>query len=488
MTEGIHALLDFSTAIAYMSIPITMFIFINKKKLKEFSWIFTLFILFIFLCGMTHLMHIVEYLFPLGVVHHFSGLFRALTAIVSAITAVILWKILPKALLIPSHAELENTNQILNKRTEELNSINKLLTIEIENHRKTAQKLQYWTAIMKSSNDAIIGLNMDWKIISWNLGASKLFGYSNEEIIGRRYCKLIPDEHKAEMIEMINKTIEGQRLFHREIDHIDKNGTVINGSLTVSPVIDDENQIIGISIIVRDITAKKKLQEEMNKLTQIKTVSEIAASISHEVRNPLTVTRGFTQLLKDSSLTDEQRHQYIKLSLEELDRAERIIGDYLTFAKPSIENEEVLHLDKEVEYIVQVINPYATFNNISVDFNMEDCHYAILGEKQKLHQSLLNIIKNGIEAMENNGKISIQLKKSNEQAQLIIKDNGKGMSEEQIKKIGTPYFSTKEKGTGLGTMVAFNIIKAMQGDYKIESQIGKGTSFFITFPIVESKN
>lgn len=232
----------------------------------------------------------------------------------------------------------------------------------------------------------------------------------------------------------------------------------------------------------------QNLQEELNKLTQIKTVSEIAASISHEVRNPLTVTRGFTQLLKDGSLTDEQRNQYIKLSLEELDRAERIIGDYLNFAKPSIENKEVLYLNQEIEYIVQVINPYATMNSIAVEVNMEDCQYAILGEKQKLRQSLLNIVKNGIEAIEKKGKITIQLQHCDGNAQLIISDNGKGMSAEQIKNIGTPYFSTKDKGTGLGTMVAFNIIKEMQGEYNIESQIGKGTTFFITFPLVEENS
>ncbi len=232
----------------------------------------------------------------------------------------------------------------------------------------------------------------------------------------------------------------------------------------------------------------QNLQEELNKLTQIKTVSEIAASISHEVRNPLTVTRGFTQLLKDGSLSDEQRNQYIKLSLEELDRAERIICDYLNFAKPSIENKEVLHLNNEIEYIVQVINPYATMNSIAVEVNIEDCQYTILGEKQKLHQSLLNIVKNGIEAIEKKGNIIIQLKQCNGKAQLIITDNGKGMSDEQIKNIGTPYFSTKDKGTGLGTMVAFNIIKEMQGEYNIESQIGKGTTFFITFPLVEENS
>ncbi len=257
------------------------------------------------------------------------------------------------------------------------------------------------------------------------------------------------------------------RILHKRIQELN----AINKLLTI----ENENHMATV----------QNLQEEMNKLTQIKTVSEIAASISHEVRNPLTVTRGFTQLLRDGSLSDEQRNQYIRLSLEELDRAERIIGDYLTFAKPSIENERVLQLDEEIKYIVQVINPYAMLNDITVEVNMDDCQYAILGEKQKLHQSLLNIVKNGIEAIERKGKISIELKKYNDLAKLIIKDNGKGMSEEQINKIGTPYFSTKEKGTGLGTMVAFNIIKAMQGDYKIESQIGKGTSFCITFPLVE---
>lgn len=250
----------------------------------------------------------------------------------------------------------------------------------------------------------------------------------------------------------------------------------------------EELNTINKLLIIENENHEKTIQnlhEELNKLTQIKTVSEIAASISHEVRNPLTVTRGFTQLLKDGSLSDEQRNQYIKLSLEELDRAERIIGDYLNFAKPSFDNEEVLQLDQEIEYIVQVIHPYATMNNITVEVNIEDCEYAVLGEKQKLHQSLLNIVKNGIEAMEKKGKITIQLKKCTGKAQLIIRDDGKGMSDEQIEKIGTPYFSTKDKGTGLGTMVAFNLIKAMQGEYNIESQIGKGTTFFITFPLIE---
>lgn len=366
-----------------------------------------------------------------------------------------------------------------------VNKINKLLMDEIKNHQKTTRRLEYWTSIIKSSNDAIIGVTMKGNISSWNLGAEDVFGYSSAEIIGESYYKLLPHAQIEEMKRMFMKTKEGKRLVHRELNHMGKNGLVINGLLTISPVKIDDDEVIGISVIIRDITSRKKIEEEMNRLTQIKTVSEIAASISHEVRNPLTVTRGFTQLLRDSNLSEEQKNQYINLSLDELDRAERIICDYLTFAKPTMEDIEIINLNQEVKYIVQVINPYATLNNITVEVMMEEMEFNIFGEKQKLHQSLLNIIKNGVEAMENNGKITVQLKQANENALLIISDTGKGMSEEQIKKLGTPYYSTKEKGTGLGTMVTFSIIRAMQGEYIIESQIGEGTSFYIFFPLVE---
>ncbi|HHY73647.1 MAG TPA: PAS domain S-box protein [Bacillus bacterium] len=473
MSQELQSYFDLATALAYFSIPITMLVFFRKRRIPEFRLVFICCVLFVMFCGITHLMHLIQLINPTKTVQSFNGVVTVLTAFISTATAILFWWILPKALLIPSPAELKK--------------INKLLLKEIDNHKKTTQKLQYLNAIMESSNDAIVGVSMEGKISSWNLGASEIFGYTKDEMIGESYCKLLPSGQMEEMKKILRKTLEGERLIHLEIDHIDKNDSIINGSLTVSPVKFDavENEIVGISVIIRNLTVKKKFQEEMNRLTQLKTVSEIAASISHEVRNPLTVTRGFTQLLKDNSLTDDQRNQYIRLSLDELDRAERIIGDYLTFAKPSIENVEILDLTKELEYIIQVINPYATLNNISVEVNMVDGEVPIFGEKQKLHQSLLNIVKNGIEAMEEGGQLTIQLKKMEENVLLEIKDSGKGMSAEQIQKLGTPYYSTKEKGTGLGTMVAFSIIKAMQGEFEVESKLGEGTCFHISFPLVE---
>ncbi len=486
MSEPIHTIFNLLTALAYFSIPFSLLVFLKKRKSKEFTWVFICFTMFILLCGITHLMHFIVYLIPTHTIHMINGIAIVLTAAVSTFTAVLLWKMIPKALLIPSPSELEETNQVLQKRTEEVYQVNQLLKQEIKEHKSTSNRMLDLIAIIQSSNDAIIGVTLDGKISSWNLGASEIFGYSSEEIIGESYSKLIHVDQINEMKSVFLHAIEGRRISQREIKHILKDGLIIQGSLTVSSIRspEDERTIIGTSVILRDVTETKKLQDEMKKLGELKTISQMAASISHEVRNPLTVVRGFNQLLQNHDLTKEQKQLYIQLSLEELDRAESIIADYLTFAKPSLEHLKPLDVSKEIDYIVHVLNPYATMNNIFIHVEQEDDSLHIFGESKELRQSLINIIKNGIESMEPCGTLFIQLKKENDSVIIVIKDTGKGMSTEQIEKLGTPYYSTKDKGTGLGTMVAFSIIKAMQGEIEVESELGKGTSFSISIPLV----
>ena len=187
-----------------------------------------------------------------------------------------------------------------------------------------------------------------------------------KKLLGNPIPNSFTSDQINEMKSVFIDAKEGRRISHREIKHILKDGSIIEGSLTVSSIRspEDERDIIGTSVILRDVTETKKLQDEMKKLGELKTVSQMAASISHEVRNPLTVVKGFNQLLRNHDLTEEQKDLYIQLSLEELNRAESIIADYLTFAKPSLEHLEPLDLNKEIDYIVQVLNPYATMSNI----------------------------------------------------------------------------------------------------------------------------
>ncbi|MFC0471199.1 HAMP domain-containing sensor histidine kinase [Halalkalibacter kiskunsagensis] len=245
-------------------------------------------------------------------------------------------------------------------------------------------------------------------------------------------------------------------------------------------------QVIVMFFFITFIERAKKesyVLSELKELEKLKVVSEIAASISHEVRNPLTVTKGFLQLLQDKSIAEEKKDFYIRLSLNELERAEVIISDYLTFAKPSLENVELLEINEELEYIIKVVTPYATMRNCKVNF-LKMSNIFIAGERQKFHQCLINIAKNGIEAMPKNGQLTICLKESEKHAIISIEDTGIGLSKEQIRRLGTPYYSTKTTGTGLGTMVVFSIVKAMRGEIQVKSEQGIGTCFTITLPKV----
>jgi two-component system, sporulation sensor kinase B len=225
-----------------------------------------------------------------------------------------------------------------------------------------------------------------------------------------------------------------------------------------------------------------RYKEGLNRTEKLRVISQLAASVSHEIRNPLTVTRGFLQLLNDDQIDYEKRKEYLELSLHELDRAQSIITDYLTFAKPSGKTKlEKLSTTTEINYVVQVMTPYALMQGVEVSRGSLSEGY-ILGDRNKFRQSLINIVKNGIEAMPNGGQLVIDALTTSRGVVISIKDTGVGMSQEQIDQIGVPNPTTKEAGNGLGTMVAYQIIKAMGGKVKVRSQRGIGTVFTLVFP------
>ncbi|WP_238402988.1 sensor histidine kinase [Paenibacillus mesophilus] len=229
------------------------------------------------------------------------------------------------------------------------------------------------------------------------------------------------------------------------------------------------------------------IQQKMNNSEKIKIISDIAASVAHEIRNPLTSVRGFIQLLGSGDLNQEKKIYYQKICLEELDRAQKIISDYLSLAKPDPENNEVIELEQEIHYACNILNSYANYQNIEIISTIKDRNVLIYGDKYKLRQAIINIGKNAIEAMSEDGVLEFEVHKHKKSALVIIRDNGIGMSVEQINRLGTPYYSTKDKGTGLGTMVSFSIIRKMQGSIDVQSEKWKGTTFTITLPLHDDR-
>jgi signal transduction histidine kinase len=222
---------------------------------------------------------------------------------------------------------------------------------------------------------------------------------------------------------------------------------------------------------------------ELQRSEKIEMISHLAASIAHEVRNPLQVTRGFLQILRDKS-ADEKSKNYTKLAIDELDRAAEIITDFLTFAKPDLGEVTRLNLAQELQQIEAILMPFATMQGGVIQLSVEEDLF-VKGNTSKFKQALINIIKNSIEALKEDGYVLIQASRTEvpDYLMITIKDNGEGIEEQDIKRLGEPYYSKKSKGTGLGLMVTYRIIEAMQGDIVINSKKGVGTEVCLRLPI-----
>ncbi|MBP3969851.1 sporulation sensor histidine kinase KinB [Bacillus sp. WL1] len=227
------------------------------------------------------------------------------------------------------------------------------------------------------------------------------------------------------------------------------------------------------------------LRTEMQKSEKLNIVSELAASVAHEVRNPLTVVRGFIQLLE--STEDVKNKDYMRLVLAELDRAEQIISDYLNLARPQIEKKEHICLSAQLIEMTTLMSSFAAMQGVYLQVEISESLYTI-GDKTKLKQAIMNVVKNGIEAIQGNkGYLKVTAMQKDETIVIRVKDSGVGMTKEQLARLGQPYYSLKEKGTGLGLMVTFSILQAHNGTLEYKSESGKGTEAIIILPAVRNK-
>ena len=238
-----------------------------------------------------------------------------------------------------------------------------------------------------------------------------------------------------------------------------------------------------IYIIERLMTANEQLVEAQY-LDKLSTVSQMAAAFAHEIRNPITTVRGFIQYINADS-NDKKLKEFSPLILDELDRTNKIITDYLQLAKPMSEKKSLIKINNLLQDSVELLRPLGSYRNVSLELICEDEHELYCDENH-LKQAFINIIKNGIESIDVSvgGKVTI-MKRQNETTEdieIIISDNGKGMTEGELNKIGLPYYTTKSKGTGLGSMITARLIREMDGKIHYESAIFVGTTVYISLP------
>ncbi|WP_318505426.1 MASE3 domain-containing protein [Bacillus sp. T3] len=243
-----------------------------------------------------------------------------------------------------------------------------------------------------------------------------------------------------------------------------------------------EGKVTEIIGSATDISKLKQMEEMVRSTEKLGVLGELAAGIAHEVRNPLTTLKGFLQLIQND--TDRQNQVYIKLMLEEVDRIEQITNEFMAVAKPQsllFNPENVISI---IYQVVALLQPQALLHGVEITVKENGTIKPIFCEKNQLKQVFINLIKNAFEAMPNGGTLSITITEQDQNwIDIEFVDNGCGIPEEALKKLGEPFFTMKEKGNGLGLMMCKKIIEQHHGKIHVTSTISKGSSFKITLPV-----
>lgn len=355
---------------------------------------------------------------------------------------------------------------------------NQHLIKEVQERQKIQEHILRLASIVESSDDGIIGSTLEGVIKDWNQGAEKIYGYSKAEIIGESIDRLIPQERMQEFEDIQRKISQGVSVIHYETLRLKKDGQTINAYLTVSPIKNHRGEVIGASTIVRDVTAQKVLEKEMSRMEQMNLIGKMAASIGHEVRNPMTTVRGFLQLLEVNP-TSEKYGSYIPLMISELDRANQIITEFLSISRTKATEFTKQNLNDVLNSILPLLQLDAMNEDKEVFLNLGSIPDLLLDDKE-IRQLILNLARNGLEAMNEGGSLTIKTAYLEEEVVLSIHDEGTGISQEIIDRLGTPFLTTKEKGTGLGLAVCFGIAARHNAIINVESG-PKGSTFFVKF-------
>jgi signal transduction histidine kinase len=235
-------------------------------------------------------------------------------------------------------------------------------------------------------------------------------------------------------------------------------------------------EVCNLSIFV-DITERKDLETEINRLERLNLVGEMAASIGHEIRNPMTSVRGFLQMFEDKYQEDGE---FLRLMIEELDRANSIITEFLSLAKDKRVELRSKKLTAIIKNIMPLIKANATMQDKHIELDLKPGPALFLDEKE-IRQLILNLVHNGLESMPAGGTITIKTYFDTDNVVLSIQDQGDGVAPEIIDRLGTPFLTTKEDGTGLGLAVCYRIVNRHNAKIDIETS-SAGTAFYVRFP------
>ena len=350
--------------------------------------------------------------------------------------------------------------------------------------------LHYLAAITSDSADAIIILDENERIRSWNRGAEGIYGFAAEDILGQPVEVLVPDERQsAGELEYLRRLINEQGYIRNyETRRMTSEGMMIPVELTRSAIRDSQGRLIGSSVIVRDITMRKTLEERLLHTERLAVVGRMAAQVAHELRNPLSSISLNAELLADelSSLPEERVEEARSLLgsiVAEIERLAAVSEEYLQFARLPELAPEPTDVTLVMEDLAEFTELELTQAGVDVKVEVENVPHIAVDRKQ-LRQALLNLIRNALDAMADGGTLmlKIALVDGGKVVEMSVADTGPGVQIGYEEQIFEPFFSTKESGTGLGLSLARRVAHEHGGELRHLHTPGGGATFALRLP------
>jgi PAS domain S-box-containing protein len=353
--------------------------------------------------------------------------------------------------------------------------------------RESAKHLGELAAIIASSDDVIVSKDLNGIIMSWNDAATRLFGYSPEEIIGASILKLIPEHLHSDEKTIIENIRAGRRMEHFETVRLAKDGRLIDVSLTVSPIKDGEGRIIGASKILRDVSSRKRMEQSLLQAEKIAATGRMAATIAHEINNPLEAVINLLYLLREK-ITDDDGRDFLATAEDELGRVSHIAKQTLGYYRENAAASLAAVADI-AEHALTIYEPRCVAARITVRKSIGLWTKIVL-RRGEMMQVLSNLIANAIYAMPTGGTLSVSVCDSSSDEDgivLTVEDNGVGIAPKDLPKVFDAFFTTRTTvGTGIGLFIAKQFVEGHGGRISIESSCDSdrhGTTVRVFLPL-----
>jgi len=358
-----------------------------------------------------------------------------------------------------------------------------------------AEIAKAWLAeIVSSSDDAIFTKDLNGVVTSWNAAAERLYGYSSDEIVGHNISRLIPPDRHNEEKRILARIAAGDRIDHYETRRVAKNGEIVEVALTVSGIPAPSGEIVGASVIARDITEHNRLlsearaaRAEAERANLAK--SEFLSRMSHELRTPLSSVLGFGELLKTTDL-DQEQTEFVDQIITAGSRLRELINEVLDISRIEAGqfrlSVEPVRLEDVILEDVSLVRPLAQQRGVSITttgFDGSD-HHDVQADRQRLGQVFLNLLSNAVKYNVDGGSVTITVGRTDDMVRVAVADTGPGITEDRLESVFAPFErldadDTQVEGTGLGLSIARGLVQAMGGRLFVDSAPGRGSIFYV---------